>query len=528
VAIIALAITLSAAPSFAQVKLNTWTAPDNGVAGISDVNVTGSGFPAGPIPPGNVTLRFSLSCGGPAAATTAANSVKPIIGTSDRIDVTIPSTLATGTYFISLSGTNSLGTSFNSDGFCSQVKVTHTNPTLSACVPSSSLGVLAPVSGPAIVTSYVPNGAWDDGFTGLQVVQIENPGGPLAAPIHVTTTGVVNSCAANPATGQVICVDNGTNVYELTGSTINTTLTSGSNTTAGFSGGSCRNCGVFIDALNNRAVINMGTTAGPGTRGEGVQFLDLNTNTFAPPFGMNNPVSENPLIDPTRALIVTPGEQPGNGNMTLLQVGPGTTLTEFGNAVNDGESEYDSAGEDCSTGIALSTSEFTGHLIVMDLTQAIFNTTTHTWTAGIGNSGLQIQNFPEFAALAAGTSGVAIAQGTSHLGIVAGEFGGNTFGVIQLPSTSGSGTPAVTDYRYATMPPLPTGGTFTAGLDPHTVTAYVSPNDGKAYALVSNGDFIAPTFVGKIDLACIMALPFSGHTVTGSTASCVQYFPTGN
>src|SRR5262249_44499091 len=80
VAIVVLAIAVSAAPTFAQVKLNTWTAPDNGVAGISQVNITGSGFPASPIPPGNVTINFSLSCGGAVAATTTASSVKPIIG----------------------------------------------------------------------------------------------------------------------------------------------------------------------------------------------------------------------------------------------------------------------------------------------------------------------------------------------------------------------------------------------------------------------------------------------------------------
>jgi protein-disulfide isomerase len=77
------------------------------------------------------------------------------------------------------------------------------------------------------------------------------------------------------------------------------------------------------------------------------------------------------------------------------------------------------------------------------MTQAIFTPGAPfgTWTAGPGNSALSITEFPEFEGLSAGTSAVAIAQGTSHLGIVNGEFGGNIFGVIQLPSISGTGTP---------------------------------------------------------------------------------------
>ena len=63
-----------------------------------------------------------------------------------------------------------------------------------------------------------------------------------------------------------------------------------------------------------------------------------------------------------------------------------------------------------------------------------------------------------------------------------GEFGGNLEGVIQLPATSGTGTPAVTDYVAFTVPNKPDGSTFSMGFDPHTVTAYVSPNTGKALA----------------------------------------------
>src|SRR5260370_36368158 len=91
----------------------------------------------------------------------------------------------------------------------------------------------------------------------------------------------------------------------------------------------------------------------------------------------------------------------------------------------------------------------------------------------------QIQPCPEFLHFAAGTAGIAVAPGT-HLGIVTGEGGGNVEGVIQLPSTSGTGTPAVVDWVAFTVPNDPSGATWSEGNDPHTVTAYVSPNSHKA------------------------------------------------
>jgi len=187
-----------------------------------------------------------------------------------------------------------------------------------------------------------------------------------------------------------------------------------------------------------------------------------------------------------------------------------STAALFNNAVDSGE--FDSAGEDCTTGIALSTVEFTGNLFIADLTQAVFTPgTPGTWTAAS-----QIQNFPEFTpgdpttgGLAAGTNGIAVAPGT-HLGIVTGEFGGNVEGVIQLPSTSGTGTPAVVDYVAFTVPNTPADAPWAEGLDPHTVTAYVSPNSKKAYGVLENRDF---SFVAIVDLQGLLSAARTGHVV---------------
>ena len=113
--------------------------------------------------------------------------------------------------------------------------------------------------------------------------------------------------------------------------------------------------------------------------------------------------------------------------------------------------------------------------------------------------------------MAAGTCGIAIAPGT-HLGVVTGEFGGALEGVIQLPATSGSGTPSIVDYVAFTVPSPPTEEGWSEGGDPHTVTAYVSPNTHKAYGVLENRDF---TYVAIVDLQGLLSAPRTGHVVNG-------------
>jgi len=181
----------------------------------------------------------------------------------------------------------------------------------------------------------------------------------------------------------------------------------------------------------------------------------------------------------------------------------------FNNNVT-GTPEFDSAGEDCTTGIALASDEFTGNLFIADLTQAKFTAGTGgaagTWTAPS-----QLQNL--FPGLAAGTNGVAVAPGT-HFGVVTGEFGGALEGVYQLPSSSGTGTPKLVDSVLFTVPNDPSKAPWSMGCDPHTVTAYVSPNSHKAFAVLGNGSF---TFLAVVDIEGMLKAPRTGGMVTDPT-----------
>jgi hypothetical protein len=479
-----------------SVKQNTWVTPDTGVAGVSFLNVTASSVPSGTISPGNVTIKVAPTCTVSASAPVAgevdatAASVTKIIGSTDRFNFEIPASLAQGTYFAQVVDTT--------DGFaggnCSMVKVTTTKPTLNACVPTSSLGVVAGTT----VTAFVPNGWWGGSATGIVAVPIEGGGSNTSIP----TPHVVNSCAGNPATGQAVCTGNNTDVYLISGSppALTNTLTSGLSGFASFSGGSCTNCGVAVNALTNTAAIAGGSIGSPS--GDGVQILGLNTNTFGPVFKTTQRVSEDISIDPGRNLILSPNES-NNYPLLSLNAATGAVTGEFDRAITTG-GEPDSAAEDCSTGIALSSVEapIPGHVYMADLSQATFTS---------GSPGSWTSPFTLFTLT--GTSsfvtGISVAQGSSHLAVVSGEFGANTFGVLQLQSASGTGgsAPTLPDYVSGLMPPTPDGVAFLSGCDPHTVTAYTSPNTGVAIGLYvgwTSGCGI-PKWIGVIDLAKALA-----------------------
>jgi hypothetical protein len=91
---------------------------------------------------------------------------------------------------------------------------------------------------------------------------------------------------------------------------------------------------------------------------------------------------------------------------------------------------------------------------------------------------------------------------------VAGEFGGNLFGVMQLQDAGslGSGPPQVLHYVTFALPPTPDGFVFQNGCDPHTMTAYTSPNTGLAFGVAASwiplcSEDGLPTWLAVIDLA---------------------------
>jgi hypothetical protein len=274
-----------------------------------------------------------------------------------------------------------------------------------------------------------------------------------------------------------------------------------------------------MDAVNNRAVVAL-SLAGAG----GYQVLNLGTSTFEPAFLSKAPtalfpsISEEILIDPIRNLVLSASE---NNNYEIVNVATSTSPTFFENAISGlGGTQLDSAGEDCSTGIALAPAEFAEPSVVYiaDLTQGTFTAgNPGTWTAPSQNQTLTESD------LDAGSSGIAIAQGT-HTGILTGEFFlGGEITAIKLPSTSGSGTPAIQDWVTCAI------SGFSVGFDPHTLTAYQTPNGGDAIAVLSNA---GATTLAKVDLTqmlnpTIVPRTVGGHACASTTlpAGVVSFIP---
>jgi hypothetical protein len=130
------------------VSLASWTTPSTGASGVTAVNVLGTGFPSGTIPAANVTLTVAATCGG-SGSTAQVNSVTKTVGTLERVQFVIPASLATGNYYVSLSGTTSTGTHFASSN-CSEVAVTGSSPAVNLNASSITFASLvAGTSSPA-------------------------------------------------------------------------------------------------------------------------------------------------------------------------------------------------------------------------------------------------------------------------------------------------------------------------------------------------------------------------------------------
>ena len=264
-----------------------------------------------------------------------------------------------------------------------------------------------------------------------------------------------------------------------------------------------------MDSVNNKVAISMAIAPGVG----GFQYMDLSGSpifSFEPPFASMAPlgsfanISENPLIDPTRNLIYSADE---NNNFEIIDVTNTLAPLFFENSIVT-SGLLDSTAADCSTGIILAPAEFSGpsQIYIADISNPTFAPFTPgvpgTWTAPA-----QVQTLSG-SFLSAGASGIALAQGT-NTGVVSGEFGGDAITAITLPTTSGTGAvPAIQDWVTCRIPAPPAAGSWAHGLDPHTLTAYQSPNSGNAIGLFAN--IPPPSHVAVVDLTAMLALSRNG------------------
>ncbi len=266
------------------------------------------------------------------------------------------------------------------------------------------------------VIAYTPVGSWEqiDPVTnaGVRWVPIESTSGNLAAAqgvgsvATVPAIGVVNTCAADSSgAGNVVCTENGGNVWLINGtesmgvindSTSGTGALSLATTAEGYSGGNCTTCNVAVDPLSHKAYVSLGTALGAE-----LQVIDLPTafstaaTTPLTPGGVSPSLinlnqfasSEAIATDTTRGAVLSANE---NGffqfiNATNPNLVYSYDLNAVPGLVHDTPWEFDATAEDCSTGIAVATVESDGagkEILFVDLKQAAFDNTISTWATG--------------------------------------------------------------------------------------------------------------------------------------------------
>ncbi|MCL2723721.1 MAG: hypothetical protein FWD69_04710 [Polyangiaceae bacterium] len=372
---------------------------------------------------------------------------------------------------------------------CTTTVVPPPAPEISQACSTASLQSLLVRDGD--VVAYIPQGRLGGGATGISVVNVE---GSAITPSRIPTSSRAISCATNSLTGQTVCVANTATVYLLDGMTITDTLTSGTQGAytrmGGGSKGTCQNCNVAMDPVHNRALIGMSVDmAGRG----GYQMLDLGTNALSPLIPSktaNYEISDGPLIDPARNFVLASVR--GSKSWEVIDVTDPATPQFFLRAVNLPQTAFDAVAEDCDTGIAIVAAGSAGgaaNVYLNDLPLSAFIPgNPGSWT-GIA------QAQPLTGAILGGNAEfIAIAQGT-HLGIVSTE---NTSyaAAIQLPSSSGTGTPAVTDYVLCQVT-----AAFTTGTAPQPIAAYKSPSNDHAMATLVNN---TATTLAVVDLTMML------------------------
>jgi hypothetical protein len=224
------------------------------------------------------------------------------------------------------------------------------------------------------------------------------------------------------------------------------------------------------------------------------------TSVFGPPLDLFGQLtSEDLSVDPVRHLILSALE---NGQFQIIDTVTNAVFNApdlFLDSASGTPLTLNSTAEDCSTGIAVAPAEFSAppSILLADLSQATYTPgAPGTWMAPTN-----VQIFPDFSHMvAAGPSAIAVAPG-SHLAGVTDEFGGAAFGVVQLPAASGVGTPSAVDYVAASMPDDPGGAPWDMGLDPHPMTAYTSPNTGRAILVISN---VSRTYLALVDMQALL------------------------
>jgi hypothetical protein len=153
-------------------------------------------------------------------------------------------------------------------------------------------------------------------------------------------------------------------------------------------------------------------------------------------------------------------------------------------------------------------------IALFDMNQSAFNEigNTNIWDS----AGKTIQTLTGIGNLN-GIDPISI-ESANHLALVGGSS--PPFGVLQLPATSGTGIPAITDWVVASMPNDPSGAAWNGWEEPNGLATYVSPNTLKPMGVMMNsGTGAGPTYLAIVDLNALLLVQRdmnNNHVVAGT------------
>ncbi len=422
-----------------------------------------------------------------------------------------------------------------------------------SCQPSESLSVMVVPSGSGCdlpggcVVAWVPQASWQNGAKGVAVANVEGHYIATAPRFVANLDDYINACASDPVLNppETVCTASGAthnsnNLYVIKQNNPPTALppihTAGLGTiNFGCCAAACTNCGIAMDAVHHKAVIALSLDDGY----PGFQFLNLLTGMMETPaiHSDANQISEDPLIDPISNRLLSPAEGkscnpvPPDGcypNYEIADitypVGANSTLQFYENRLDNQigfppGGEPDSAAEDCHAQIILASIELgnppPSTPYIADLTKAAF-------TPGVGGAGgTWSDTYQAFYPLSGSLLGIggehpatgpiAVAQGTSHEGVLGQESfhtslnPANTITAFRLKLPFDASAP-YDDWVTCNLGPPSPQIPFAQGQDPHTLSAYQSPNkdlhDGTyhSFAVLANQPPASTIAVVDLDL----------------------------
>ena len=312
-----------------------------------------------------------------------------------------------------------------------------------------------------------------------------------------TVSFSLDSCSADPIAKKVVCIGyNSQNVSIFDLSKYLTTLNpkditvkecdlspNSSIPSASFSGGSCINCGVATDPGDNRFIV---------ASGDGFRVVSYNVSStgacdvkkvyLLSTYNIAE-INENFAYDPQRNWIINP-EYTVPAKLWIIDVAKDKVYS-WNNTLDCATlnisditcssflaPSIDSVSIDTSTGITLMTIEYKLKSILVDLGQAVFNSSNNSFSAPY--TVVDMVNV----STASGYSGVSI-EPTSHIAFLSTFFYGNEVAVLQLPTSSGNNG----------IFPTPSQWLYNSFVIPYNDVCDANPGDGFAgYAWSNTAD----------------------------------------